>query len=614
MDRSLNRRRLLAAGAAGAAATAVAVVPATPAAAAFPEDLEGRLLPYNDGDLLLAVAESTASHTVPTPSVATYDTGYVDGGVLRRATSLRIPWYYTQTAAPVDSAIGTAVNVDWHATLNDQNYFGPIAQTGWFGPRGVFHLEGELQYQRNMGQFNITPIGFGYQLIVSNAGSGTRTITPGWGFMNQPWFVAKGGNDVILRYNDTARGMAGFVDNQLFTAEEGSAIDGTTHGYEALSFASRNFVTPGVHLSGVVGFDMADINQPVVGMPGEGPAAGEIDYTIGLRVAHLGKGDSFGIGVENASRTVLPPQTAALDSAGDTIRTDATWVVVENSTSGALTLTSVPTLPDGREGQVLTLVNSGAQPVTIQGESTLAGSNSAQRLTLLAGDVVDLVFHEDLWRLRSRAVSWAHVESYPGVTAFGLPAPKPGVTSYQSTHPSGGSTGIDIMTPAGETNPAASIRMFRHGESAARTVIAAGILGFSDGTDALGGTYLARTSPGVLSVGNFAGALQTVQADLLHGGQRRDIGTVTSTGYTVVEDDRRRTVVRNNASASTMTWPSDSAAPKLSIGVEIPICNLGAGAITHQSGAGATVHSAGTQAQGSRRVATKIAANTWFIG
>ena len=606
----LPRRSLLLGSAAGVAATATAS--ARPAVAepgslaasllVLPPELDGRIFPEGTADLSLAV-----------PS---YASGAVDGGVLRSVTSLQIPWSYTQTTKPTDTAIGTAVLVDWQATLNDANLFGPNAQTGFFGPRGVFQLEGEVRYQRDMGQFNITPIAYASQLAITNADGGDRTITPGWGFMNNAWFMAKDSRKLTLRFNDTARGMGGFIDNQVYTVAEGTSgsIDGSTHGYESLSFVSRNFVTTDVHLAGVVGFDMADINHPIEGGSEPGPAAGQVDYTIGLRVEHLSRGGTFGIGVENASRTVRPPQTATVTGAGDTVRTDATWVIVENTTPGPLTLTSTPSLPAGREGQVLTLVNGGAQPVTLQGEAALSGSLLASTHTLLPGDLVDLVFHDDRWQVRGDAVGWHRTASRPGTSAWALPAPEAGVTTYQTTHPSGGATGIDIMTPAGETAPSANVRLFQAGDVAARNVVAAGVIGFSDGVDAAGGSYIARTGPGVVTVGDFGGTLHTIEAATVHGGQRRDINATSSTGYAVVAADRRRTVTRTNASASTMTWPSDATAPELPVGTEIPVCNLGTGAITHQGGSGASVVTDGTQPRGARWVGVKVAADTWCVG
>jgi hypothetical protein len=602
---AIPRRSVLfgAAAAAAAAAPGSRAAHAVPAALASPE-LDARIFPVGVGDLMLAVGA--------------YSGGLVDGGVIRRATSIQIPWNYTQTVTPTDPAIGTAVLVDWQATLTDNApWQGPIAQPGWFGPRAVFHLDGDVRYGRDMSIVNITPIAFGNQLKVSNADGANRTITPGWGFMNAPWFQAKDNRVLTLNHNDTATGMGGFVDNQLYLVDENAPngrIDGVANGYEALSFVSRNFVLPNVHLTGVVGFDMADINVPLQGSGEPGPPAGRVNQTIGVRVQHLSKGGTFGIGVQNGSRTVRPPQTATVPNAGTAIRTDASVVVVQNSSSGPLTLTSVPTLPAGRDGQIVTLVNGGTHAVTLQGTDTLAGSSVRSGHTLLSGDVLDLIFQQGVWRARSSSTAWNQVRSLPGVSAFAMPMPRPGVTTYQATHGSGGVTGIDVMTPTGETAPAANLRLFKAGETAPRTVVALGGLGFSDGTNAADGTYLVRSAAGVLTVGSFTGTLHTVRAGTFHGGQRRDVQAATATAYTVTATDGARTVTRNSASASTMTWPTDAGAAALAIGTEIPVCNLGAGAVTHQGASGATVITAGPQSRGMRWVGVKVAANTWCVG
>lgn len=523
-----------------------------------------------------------------TLDAAVYSGGEVTGGVIRRATALLVPWSYTQTVSPSgeDRAIGTAVSVDWRATLLDNVPFvGPQAQTGFFGPRGVFHLEGDVRYGMNMSRVNITPIAFGNQLFVSNTNGADRVVTPGWGFMNAPWFVARDGRTLTLERNDTANGMGGFVDNQLYTVDSAAPtgqIDGATRGYEAHSFVVRTFVTEGVHLAGVVGFDMSDVNGIEGHLPGvPSPPVGEIDRTVGLRVAHLAKGGTFGVGIQNGSRTVYPPQAAEVSAAGDALRSDATVVVVDNGTGAAVTLSSPSALPDGEDGQVVTLVGAGTAEVTIPGDTTLAGSNLAgESRTVRPGDALDLIWSHDAWRPRTPlAVRGSHGSVTTSV---------------------GGTTNHDApslaLTRTGNGHPGMVLGHF-FGQP---------LIAFGTGT-AAPDTGLRRSAAGVVAV---AGAV----AGVIEAGVRRPINNQAGTAYSVVSADRAVTIVRNNAAASTQTWPRDAGAPDLAVGTEIPVCNRGAGAITHQAGTGASVIVAGPQPAASRWVAVKIAADTWLVG
>lgn len=65
------------------------------------------------------------------------------------------------------------------------------------------------------------------------------------------------------------------------------------------------------------------------------------------------------------------------------------------SPAGVLTLTSAPTLPDGYDGQRITLVNVAASTLTLQDEGTLAASNlrlSANTVAIATGGSIELVY------------------------------------------------------------------------------------------------------------------------------------------------------------------------------------------------------------------------------
>jgi hypothetical protein len=80
--------------------------------------------------------------------------------------------------------------------------------------------------------------------------------------------------------------------------------------------------------------------------------------------------------LSNTSRLVTAPGSQVLSAVGNTISPAATLVKLSNSSGGALTLTSTPTVADGvTEGQRLRLVGTAADPVVVQREAALAGSN-----------------------------------------------------------------------------------------------------------------------------------------------------------------------------------------------------------------------------------------------
>lgn len=102
--------------------------------------------------------------------------------------------------------------------------------------------------------------------------------------------------------------------------------------------------------------------------------------------------------------------------------------------------------------------------------------------------------------------------------------------------------------------------------------------------------------------------------EVVVGGHRQTVNVQTGTAYAVTNSDAAGTIVRNNAGASTQTWPQDSAATSLPVGTIIRTFNRGAGEITHQAGTGATVLVAGKQPINTWWSAQKIAVNTWAVG
>ncbi len=76
--------------------------------------------------------------------------------------------------------------------------------------------------------------------------------------------------------------------------------------------------------------------------------------------------------------------TQTIDAATDAIDPTSGVAVIRGTVALGVTLTSAPTIADGVDGKELTVLNVGAEAVTLQDQGTLAGSN----LRLTAATVV----------------------------------------------------------------------------------------------------------------------------------------------------------------------------------------------------------------------------------
>jgi len=74
-------------------------------------------------------------------------------------------------------------------------------------------------------------------------------------------------------------------------------------------------------------------------------------------------------------------------------------VIVITTTSGALTLTAAPTIPNGYDGQEITVLNASANAVTVQDQGTLASSNlrlTAATVVIGVRNSIRLVYSSDV--------------------------------------------------------------------------------------------------------------------------------------------------------------------------------------------------------------------------
>ena len=127
-------------------------------------------------------------------------------------------------------------------------------------------------------------------------------------------------------------------------------------------------------------------------------------------------------------------------------------------------------------------------------------------------------------------------------------------------------------------------------------------------------TLVQRTAAGTLAVGSVLSILLSAPDGVVWAGRRTTFDAQTGTSYATPLASIAKTIVRNNVSASTHTWPKD-ATQAIPVGSVIDVLNVGAGIVTHSAevGASLTTGSATVQAQGESMTAFKTAANTWHL-
>lgn len=67
-----------------------------------------------------------------------------------------------------------------------------------------------------------------------------------------------------------------------------------------------------------------------------------------------------------------PPVTQSITAAGNTIK--PTGRIIEISADGVYSLSSTPMVSDGNAGQVITIINTGSNAVTLSDQGTVANS------------------------------------------------------------------------------------------------------------------------------------------------------------------------------------------------------------------------------------------------
>jgi hypothetical protein len=220
--------------------------------------------------------------------------------------------------------------------------------------------------------WNTTAPGFGLMPSVLSGGPTftldvTGSINAAALFYSGPTYVAATGRTVTLV--DTG-GLASFTDAPIFNRAGTGAYDASAV-YNG--FLSKFTVGSGVVINRRRGFRVID-----------GGGAGTLNHQVGIQIDALTKGGTSNIGFQNASTEVNVPTVGTIAAVGSTIPHTARVIRLDNTSGGALTLTSAPTITDGTDGELLTIFNGSTNGVTIQDQGTLASSNLRLSTTTFA--------------------------------------------------------------------------------------------------------------------------------------------------------------------------------------------------------------------------------------
>jgi hypothetical protein len=179
-----------------------------------------------------------------TMQAPTYNSGGVSvtNGKIARTTHVKVPWSYTATGVPgSDPAIGTGFLVDWQATVdNNGGGLGALAQTGYFGPRGVYQLEGLVRYAQHQSGVALSPIGYGDFLTVANTAGVARTMNSGQPLNVSRSLVADAATVTLLNFSEAPYCGAAFSDGSILATVDGGTIDGATNAAEIVGFTTHH--------------------------------------------------------------------------------------------------------------------------------------------------------------------------------------------------------------------------------------------------------------------------------------------------------------------------------------------------------------------------------------
>lgn len=148
----------------------------------------------------------------------------------------------TITKDPTDPSQSSVFFANMHWTLDwagsSPGIDGPSPMTGFFGPRGVFQLEGVMTTNYRQGQYSLAPLSFVDQLLVRNNPGQNAAFTPAWHFCAFRMYAAEG-TTINADRTDINIGPAAFIDQHTYLSTGGGQLNLTQDAdHEHISFLS----------------------------------------------------------------------------------------------------------------------------------------------------------------------------------------------------------------------------------------------------------------------------------------------------------------------------------------------------------------------------------------
>ena len=531
--------------------------------------------PFNLAALALAIPDTTDNDlTLADPVRAS---GAVTGGVVRQATSIHVPWTYTQTTEPTDPAIGTALWVPIDVTISGHTGgSGPNLTTGWFGPRGIVNIEGKVRYGVDQNLLNFEPPGFFDGLRMENSTGVNRVMAPAWSYISTRMKIANGAT-VTMSNNDVNYGGAAYVDTGAYLTRNSGTIAGSAT--EIVSFLSQPVVSGNVTTAGRVAYDsvavltgddlylggptIQSVLAAATGLSGADIGTEVIPYDIHYRAQRGSDRATHNIGFFNELGTVQEPLAVTITTASSAVSVQGSLIHLNNTSGSPIVLTNTPTIPAGMDGQVATLMNVGANNITFQSSAILASSGLLFHRRLKPGQSVTIQYVSSVsaWR----EVSFSGAAEVAVTDGSALTQVSPG--------------GVTVLNAITDANPAVSFS----------SLLGIGFVNMGPGGASAADLYMQRAgTDGTLSVGSAYVFGNGTGTGYVLGGHKHTNRVITAATDTLVVADGPKTLTYNRATAIAATLPQNSSAA-IPTNVRIPVANIGAGTVTFGAGSGAAL-------------------------
>ena len=251
-------------------------------------------------------------------------------------------------------------------------------------------------------------MGFNFQPTISRDAAQGLSLSPAFYMAQKDQVSAQSLTDNAFYWNigafafnkqsinyDTGAGattlIAGFLASPQVFRETGKTGTRTVTNFTAYNAFQTPFfsyhVGDGYTVTNARGFHALN---PTI----QAASSGVITNNIGVDVDAL-SGGTNNIGIRNASTYVATPSTAQnITAVGNTILANAQ--TVQLTANASYTLTSAPTIANGQDGQIVTILNvDTTDTITIQDQGTLASSNlrlSATTIALGPRDSIQLMY------------------------------------------------------------------------------------------------------------------------------------------------------------------------------------------------------------------------------